>query len=314
MWSACPRAAATTGVRLPNRLPRLRKFGFTVTCTRASASDSDSSDTTLSSSAICVRACSDKSCHRSAATSARDSGCRILIPDSARAARPSSTSRRTRAICASRSSSISAWSPSGHEARWTLSTPSEAANRSCHSRSVTKGTNGAMINTRSRRQVCSVCKAVASPDQNRRRERRTYQFDRSSISSAISLPAVWESKTSSAASTSRIVRWVRESSHRSISVGSPPPCPGCQSASPPYRAWNDAVLHKVAMTLLTTSCIASTLTRRACQGEPEASMNQRSASAPCASISGIGSRTLPRCLLILRPSASRMWPRDSTLL
>ena len=67
------------------------------------------------------------------------------------------------------------------------------------------------------------------------------------------------------------------------------------------------------MTLLTTSAIASALTRRACQGEPEANMNQRNASAPWASINGIGSSTLPRCLLILRPSASRMCPRHSTL-
>ncbi len=41
-------------------------------------------------------------------------------------------------------------------------------------------------------------------------------------------------------------------------------------------------------------------------------MNQRTASAPCWSISGIGSRMLPRCLDILRPSSARMWPRHST--
>ena len=47
-------------------------------------------------------------------------------------------------------------------------------------------------------------------------------------------------------------------------------------------------------------------------GEPPAAMNQRTASAPCWSISGIGSRMLPRCLDILRPSSARMWPRQTT--
>ena len=44
----------------------------------------------------------------------------------------------------------------------------------------------------------------------------------------------------------------------------------------------------------------------------EQAMNQRTASAPCSSISGIGSRMLPRCLDILRPSSARMWPRQTT--
>jgi len=48
-------------------------------------------------------------------------------------------------------------------------------------------------------------------------------------------------------------------------------------------------------------------------GDPEAAMNQRTASAPWRSISGIGSRMLPRCLDIFRPSSARMWPRQSTL-
>ena len=43
-------------------------------------------------------------------------------------------------------------------------------------------------------------------------------------------------------------------------------------------------------------------------GEPEHAMNQRSASAPCSSMSGMGSRMLPRCLLILRPSNNRCSP------
>ena len=45
----------------------------------------------------------------------------------------------------------------------------------------------------------------------------------------------------------------------------------------------------------------SSPTRRAAQGLPPQSMYQRSASAPCRSISSNGSSTLPRCLLILPP-------------
>ena len=54
--------------------------------------------------------------------------------------------------------------------------------------------------------------------------------------------------------------------------------------------------------------------RRGDHGEPEHAMNQRNASAPCSSISGIGSRMLPRCLLIFLPSSARMWPRHDDVL
>ena len=52
---------------------------------------------------------------------------------------------------------------------------------------------------------------------------------------------------------------------------------------------------------------------KADQGLPPQSMYQRSASAPCRSNSSNGSSTLPGCLLILRPSPSRMCPRQSTV-
>ena len=54
-------------------------------------------------------------------------------------------------------------------------------------------------------------------------------------------------------------------------------------------------------------------TRRDAQGDPPAAMNQRTASAPWVSISPMGSRVLPRCLLIFRPSSARMSPRQMTL-
>ena len=68
----------------------------------------------------------------------------------------------------------------------------------------------------------------------------------------------------------------------------------------------------MSRTFLTISLSTSCPTRRAPQGEPEAAKNQRSASAPCRSISGIGWSTLPRCLLILRPASSTSSPTHTT--
>src|SRR6201993_5329180 len=52
--------------------------------------------------------------------------------------------------------------------------------------------------------------------------------------------------------------------------------------------------------------------RRCPHGDPDAAKNQRTASAPCASISPIGSMTLPRCLDIFRPCSSVTSPRHTT--
>ena len=51
------------------------------------------------------------------------------------------------------------------------------------------GVNGASSFATVTRQVCSVAKAAGSPSQKRRRERRTYQFERSSTNAAIAWPA-----------------------------------------------------------------------------------------------------------------------------
>src|SRR5215469_17930326 len=59
--------------------------------------------------------------------------------------------------------------------------------------------------------------AVAGPSQNRRRDRRTYQFDRSSISPASRRPAAAVSNASSDAVTSRTHPCSSDSSHRSSS-------------------------------------------------------------------------------------------------
>ena len=67
---------------------------------------------------------------------------------------------------------------------------------------------GAISLVRTTSTSCSVANAAApsaeeGPSQNRRRDRRTYQFDRSSISAAIRRPAAAESNASSDAVTSR---------------------------------------------------------------------------------------------------------------
>ena len=89
--------------------------------------------------------------------------------------------------------------------------------------------------------------------------------------------------------------------------------PGVQSLARAYSDWNDAIDQYVRSTLDAISSSTLCPTRRGDHGEPLQSMNQRTASAPCRSISGIGSRMLPRCLLILRPSSARMCPRQSTV-
>jgi hypothetical protein len=102
----------------------------------------------------------------------------------------------------------------------------------------------------------------------------------------------------------------RSSTGRSAGAGSA--ADGDQPAVRPYSAWKATVFQYVSRGLRTTSCRVVWPIRRADQGEPTAAMNQRTASAPCCSISGSGSRMLPRCLDILRPSSARMWPRQTT--
>jgi hypothetical protein len=66
------------------------------------------------------------------------------------------------------------------------------------------------------RQWCSVAWATGSDDlQNRGRLRRTYQFDRSSISRAIRLAALSASKPSRASVTSAVVAATSARIHRS---------------------------------------------------------------------------------------------------
>ena len=158
----------------------------------------------MSSSAICSRICSGSVDQPLAAMSARPKGWRILIPDSARVARPSSTMRRVKATCDPSSESIAELCATGQSVKCTDATAEESVGRtsSCQTCSVINGTRGASSFVRVTRHSCKVPRAAVSPSQKRRRDRRTYQLDKSSIKRASARPAICESKSSSAASTS----------------------------------------------------------------------------------------------------------------
>jgi hypothetical protein len=76
---------------------------------------------------------------------------------------------------------------------------------------------------------------------------------------------------------------------------------------------NEYVFQSVRKKERVMSSSASGDRRRDAQGDPEASMNQRSGSAPYRSSRSNGSRTLPRLLDIFRPSRSTISPRHTTL-
>ncbi len=194
--SAAATALATSCTPLPKRLPSARKLALAVVSTSEPPTfASDSRAETLSSSAICARRSSGSSSQPWAATSARDSGWRVFTPDSARVARPSSTSRRTSAMWRERSVSISDSSACGQEARWTEAGASgtTGTTRSCQTCSVMNGVSGAISRVTVSSASCRVASAAASPCQKRRRPRRTYQLERSSTKAESSLPARWVS-------------------------------------------------------------------------------------------------------------------------
>src|SRR5579875_161231 len=106
------------------------------------------------------------------------------------------------------------------------------------------GTNGASSRVSTSRHSYRVASAAASPSQNRRRLRRTYQFDKSSINSLSRRPAPAESKDSSALSTSAVVACTRLSAQRSssgrVSTGGAG-SDGVQPLAFAYKTKNDAV-------------------------------------------------------------------------
>ncbi len=70
---------------------------------------------------------------------------------------------------------------------------STGTTRSCQTRSVMNGVSGAISRVTVSTTSCRVRSAALSPCQKRRRERRTYQLDRSSTNADSSLPARWVS-------------------------------------------------------------------------------------------------------------------------
>src|SRR5215469_2660306 len=187
---------------------------------------------------------------------------------------------------------------------------------------------GAISFVRTTSASCKVANAEApsaesGPSQNRRRDRRTYQFDRSAISAATRRPAAAVSNASSEAVTSRTDACTSDSSHRSSSGRSA--APGAEAADsgvhaepPPdddafaYSTRNEVVFQYVSSTFRTISSSTDGPIRRCPQGDPDAAKNQRTASAPWEFSSPIGSITLPRCLDILRPCSSTTCPRTTT--
>lgn len=143
--SAAATALATSCTPLPKRLPRARKFALAVVSTRdPPTSDREAREETFSSSVIWDRSSGESASKPVTATSARDSGWRVLTPDSARVARPSSTRRRTSSICWERTGSIAEVSATGHVDRCTDSGASGVTGTimSCQTRSVMKGVRG----------------------------------------------------------------------------------------------------------------------------------------------------------------------------
>ena len=116
--------------------------------------------------------------------------------------------------------------------------------------------------------------------------------------------------------TSRISRCSSDSSHRSSTgrsaTGGASGCRASSRSSGRTARGTRRCSSRSAAPCGRSPAASSCPTRRAAHGDPDAAMNQRTASAPCSSISGIGSRMLPRCLDILRPSSARIRPRQTT--
>ena len=151
--------------------------------------------------------------------SARCKGWRIFTPDSARAALPNSTIRRVSATFAESVASIADFLAMGKSARCTEcgAFSSTGAINSCQTCSVINGTMGASSKVSVRSASCNVANALGSPSQKRRRERLTYQFDRSSINVASVLPARCVSNSLNEVSTSLMRTFRSEMIQRSMS-------------------------------------------------------------------------------------------------
>ena len=172
------------------------------------------------------------------------SGCRTRMPDAERAACPSATTRRVRSTAASSASSRRPPGGLGKSARCTESGASWStpATRFSQIASATCGTNGASRRVKVASTSYSVADAAAlsvssSPFQNRRRLRRTYQFDRSSTKASMARVARCASQPFRAAPTSAVTASRRDRIHRSSRLRSelaPAVSAGSQPSSRAY--------------------------------------------------------------------------------
>src|SRR3990172_3070730 len=160
--------------------------------------------------------------------------------------------------------------------------------------------------------------SVISPSdfQNRRRERRSHQFESASTNRSMGRVAAVTSYCSYASVTSRTSVCSSERIHlssglRALAGAS---CPGFQCARFAYVTKNEYVFHSGSMKLRTTSPTRSTEKRRELPGGEAVYKYQRKASAPLALSTLHGSTMLPFDFDIFCPSPSRMGPRQITFL
>src|SRR6266516_7209289 len=297
----------------------------------ASAESITSSRLTFSSSSTCPsRRLSPSACVAlctNAVATAR--GWRTLIAALLRAARPRLTTRITSLVSWISCSSTSSSSASVHAARWTLSgaLPSTERTRFWYIASAKNGVNGASSFVSVTRHVYSVRYAASlsasAPDpsaalrtgfQKRRLLLRTYQFERSSTNCWTDRPLLVGSYRSRSSVTLRTSELSSDSTQQSSSESSPSPAVlGSNPSRLAYVTKKQYVFQSVSKKRRNVSDTNLSEKRRASPGRVAVYRYQRRASAPCSSITAIGSTTLPRLLLIFRPLSSKMSPRQITL-
>src|SRR5262245_1612621 len=157
------------------------------------------------------------------------------------------------------------------------------------------------------------CAAGSESFQNRDRDRRTYQFERSSTKRSSAWAARKASYPSSASVTSPTVRCRRERIQRSTTCSTRPAWSGAHPSRFAYVTKKEYVFQSVSRNRLVASSMPASETRRVVHGDPEEKKYQRNASAPRVSRISHGSMTLPRDLDIFCPSPATISARHTTL-
>ena len=311
-------AAATCGVCLPNRLPRLRKLPFAVWSTRSPAEANDSTSTTLSSAATSARSSGTAArAPRTGSAPAAAAGGSSPSPPHGPTGRarpgdgPAPSRRRGRRRSAPRRTS-------GQRARCTDSGAerSVGTKRSCQTRSVTNGVSGAISRVSTSQRLVQ------------RRERRRVAVPEPAPRAAdVPVRQVVDERREQGAGPLRVevLQRLGDVAGQPVQLREQPPVEHRSAVAqqgrlrPASSRWSARTApgtprcsSRSAAPCGRSPAASPCPTRRAAHGDPDAAMNQRTASAPCSSISGIGSRMLPRCLDILRPSSASSRPRQTT--